>query len=572
MTSIDAALQELTLDPSKKISTVAESHGVNRSTLSRRWRGVTKNKAEAYQDQRLLTLPQEKKLIQHINRLTDRGLPPTVSMVCNMAYEIGGREPGKSWSSRFTERNKSTLSSGYLQSIDRQRLKADSKASYRQYFDLLHSKIERYAIEPKNTYNMDEKGFLIGFGIKMRRIYSKAAIDKGALAGAYQDGNREWITILATVCADGTSLPPVLIFAGQPGQLQDSWVQDVDTAKDYVSFGASPNGWTSNEIAIDWMKRVFDKHTKQKARNGRDWRLLIMDGHGSHVTVELLDWCHNNHIIVAVYPPHSTHRLQPLDVGLFAPLAVRYGQQLDQHIVDSQGISAVTKRDFYRLFRPAYALAFTQKNILSSFEKCGISPFKPEHVLDHMTSVHSSRPATAGTTTSSDNVPAAVKARKEVRFVQSAIDKYTLGDHTAVKLTKFVDKNTILKADNSVLKHENDTMRRALYVAQQKRPRNKTLTEQMRSDTGSGTLIFSPHLIKHMKDTLAQKEANKANDAAAKQAAKDAKKALQLAKELAKLERKQQRAIDAERKKVEKADEDRRKQLQNESDQATKQL
>jgi hypothetical protein len=230
---------------------------------------------------------------------------------------------------------------------------------------------------------MDEKGFLIGFGIRMRRIYSKSAIQKGALAGAYQDGNREWVTILAAVCADGTALPPVVIFAGQEGQLQDSWVQDVKD-DDHVSFAASPAGWTSNKLCLDWMKRVFDKHTKQKVGNSRDWRLLIMDGHGSHVTIELLDWCHSNRIMVAIYPPHSTHRLQPLDVGLFSPLATRYGQQLDRKITDSQGLSAVIKRDFYYLFKPAFEQAFSVQNITSSFEKTGIYPLNPDKVLDRM--------------------------------------------------------------------------------------------------------------------------------------------------------------------------------------------
>jgi hypothetical protein len=32
---------------------------------------------------------------------------------------------------------------------------------YKLYFDHLHSKILQYEIQPHNTYNMDEKGFMI---------------------------------------------------------------------------------------------------------------------------------------------------------------------------------------------------------------------------------------------------------------------------------------------------------------------------------------------------------------------------------------------------------------------------
>ena len=84
---------------------------------------------------------------------------------------------------------------------------------------------------------------------------------------------------------------------------------------------------------------MFDKHTKAKARNSRDWRLLLLDGHGSHINVSFLNWCDKHRILVAVYPPHSTHRLQPLDVSLFSPLAIFYGQQLNDFISQTQGLS-----------------------------------------------------------------------------------------------------------------------------------------------------------------------------------------------------------------------------------------
>ena len=56
-----------------------------------------------------------------------------------------------------------------------------------------------------------------------------------------------------------------------------------------------------------YLTSIFEKHTKAKARSS--WRLLIVDGHSSHINLKFLDWCMEHKIFVAVYPPHTTHRL-----------------------------------------------------------------------------------------------------------------------------------------------------------------------------------------------------------------------------------------------------------------------
>jgi hypothetical protein len=69
---------------------------------------------------------------------------------------------------------------------------------------------------------MDEKGFLIGFLTKSKRIYLKKAYEKGTLIGNDQDGNRERIIILACICTDSTDIPLALIYQAVTSNLQDS--------------------------------------------------------------------------------------------------------------------------------------------------------------------------------------------------------------------------------------------------------------------------------------------------------------------------------------------------------------
>jgi len=88
-----------------------------------------------------------------------------------------------------------------------------------------------------------------------------------------------------------------------------------------------------------------------------------------------------NRIVLAVLPPHSTHRFQPLDVGLFTPLATYYSQQTNKLLTKSQGLVRLIKRDFWLLIYKAWNQAFTTKNVRSAWEKTGIYPFNLSKVL-----------------------------------------------------------------------------------------------------------------------------------------------------------------------------------------------
>ena len=163
MDRIDEAIADLRSQEAPNISQTVVKYGIQRSTLSRRWNGVSKKKDIAYDNQRLLTTAQSKALIQYINDLTERGLPPTNAMVRNFAATIAGRRPGPQWISRWLKAHGKELKSGYLTTIDAARKKADSAYYYSLYFELMARKIAEYDIQPHNKYNMDEKGFLLSF-------------------------------------------------------------------------------------------------------------------------------------------------------------------------------------------------------------------------------------------------------------------------------------------------------------------------------------------------------------------------------------------------------------------------
>jgi hypothetical protein len=69
---------------------------------------------------------------------------------------------------------------------------------------------------------------------------SKKAYESGRITGASQDSNREFISLLACVSAIGVALPPALLYKGESGDLQDSWLQDLQ-AEEHAYFGVSSN-------------------------------------------------------------------------------------------------------------------------------------------------------------------------------------------------------------------------------------------------------------------------------------------------------------------------------------------
>lgn len=126
---------------------------------------------------------------------------------------------------------------------------------------------------------------------------------------------------VSTTLVMGTAIDPALIFASESSSLQSSWFEQIgDDKKAFI--GVTPSVWSNNDMGLAWLTQVFDRATKPKAR--RLYRLLIVDGHGFHLTKDFIDHCDCNKILLAVFPPHATYTLQPLDVCVFKSLLAAY--------------------------------------------------------------------------------------------------------------------------------------------------------------------------------------------------------------------------------------------------------
>ena len=108
----------------------------------------------------------------------------------------------------------------------------------------------------------------------------------------------------------------------------------------------------------------------------------MLDGHESHHSAgfELYYQAHN--IITICMPPHSSHILQPLDVGCFAALKKAYGRQIEDLM--RAHINHITKVEFLIAFKAAFFTSMTKENILGGFRGAGLKPLDPERVLQQL--------------------------------------------------------------------------------------------------------------------------------------------------------------------------------------------
>lgn len=207
---------------------------------------------------------------------------------------------------------------------------------------------------------MDESGFLIG------TMESTHVVVDSTLRTKHQahPGRQEWISMIECLCGDNTSLPPMGIFKGQ--NVLQGWIPN--TVIDKWFFSANAKGWTTNLHGLEWLKRVFEPQTREKAAGQQ--RLLICDGHDSHISGSFISHCIQNQITLLVFPPHTSHILQPLDVAIFGPLKRRLTAALS-NLIQAQ-LTRISKYEWMEVYIKAHAEAFCIQNIESAWRGAGL--------------------------------------------------------------------------------------------------------------------------------------------------------------------------------------------------------
>ncbi|KAL1838324.1 hypothetical protein VTK73DRAFT_4356 [Phialemonium thermophilum] len=361
----------------QSIRSASQQWGIPFTTLYRRYHGSTTRRLANEPCQRL-SIDQERHLANWIIAQEALGQPLTHAQIKSFASRIlqtGGdfRPLGKHWIQHFLARNpdcKTKRSKG----IDLQRLSGSSTEVIQAWFQRLTSS-PLCNVLPEDRWNMDETGIMEGFG--QNGLVVGSSNTKDSLKKASKD--HSWTSIIEVISATGQTLNPLVIFKGK--DIQQQWFPDrADLLASYRGwrFVTSENGWTSNEIALEWLTKVFIPESKPPVDRPR---LLVLDGHKTHASEDFQFTCYANNILCFYLPPHTSHILQPLDLAVFSPLKTAYRRALGD-VALQRNACTTGKRVFLRCYATARERAFTVKNIQSGWRSGGLWPvniYKPLH-------------------------------------------------------------------------------------------------------------------------------------------------------------------------------------------------
>jgi hypothetical protein len=387
---IQKALLALDNQEFNSIRAAARFFEVSFGALQRRRLGGV-SRSTAQEMAQILTNAEESTLVRWIKRYTITGTPITNAILKELALNLRAARVthassptlrptqlshiNDKWVLRFQNRHPE-IKGIYARQLEYARKEGASYEHVKRWFDAVDSKFQEHAYDPSNVWNMDESGFGVGEEQSMKvLVYLDKATKYRVVAG-----KQEWVTDIECISAAGEALPPLLIFKGK--NVNARWINE--QSPEGWHFATSKNGWTSNDLGLEWLKQVFEPLTREKAAGRR--RLLIADGHGSHIRGDFIAHCMENHIDLLIMPPHCSHILQPLDVGVFS--AFKRYHSVETHAISRLSSQRIPRAEWIELLSRARAKAMSKDNILGGWRGTGLWPANHRRVLASLQQIH----------------------------------------------------------------------------------------------------------------------------------------------------------------------------------------
>ncbi|EED11542.1 conserved hypothetical protein [Talaromyces stipitatus ATCC 10500] len=326
------AISDLQNERILRVAQAARIYKIPRTTLQERLSG-TQQRSQIRANNHKLTQFEEESLVKWMLDLDKRGLPPRHSLIREMANYLLSQHGNQQIESKFSRK------------YNYEGAKCEDPKIIQEYFDRVREVILEYGILPEDIYNFDETGFAMELCATAKVITGS---DRYARPKLLQRGDREWVTAIEAVNSTGWALPSYIIFKAKK-YMRLGWFEDLPA--NWV-INISDNGWTTDKIGLEWLKlHLF---------------LLQMTGQ--------LEMC---------MPPHSSHLLQPLDVGCFAVLKRHYGQLVEQRM--RLGFNHIDKFDFLTAFPKARTMAYKARTVRNSFIATGLVTFNLDRVYQQLT-------------------------------------------------------------------------------------------------------------------------------------------------------------------------------------------
>ena len=305
--------------------------------------------------------------------------------------------PPPTVSSRWTQRFLDCHPEYFVQkqkATDPKRKVANNAKSIEEWFKDFHSTYLEKGIQPSDCWNMDKLGFQMGMG-RNQKIITKDIRQQSYIGSA---SNHELVTVVEAISGSGKAIPPQvsklatrhryladdndqhiyyqIILSGKIHQ--ECWYTRTSLEHDAL-VSVSDSGFSNNQLSYEWIKH-FEIHSAKSQTSA--YRLLLLDGYGSHCTYKFLDHCEKHNIVLFCLPPHATHLLQPLDVVVFQPYKHWHAEAVDA--AACTGCVDFNKVKFLEALRSIHQKALKSSTILSAFRETGLILYRPKKVVDRL--------------------------------------------------------------------------------------------------------------------------------------------------------------------------------------------
>lgn len=361
----------------KGLREAARMHGVPVETLRRRVIGCVSLDCRPGPPT-MFTREEEDNICEYLIAMADMGYGLTREMVMRMAFLLAekmhkrhsfhGDKAGRYWFEGFMKRHPN-LTIRAPQPLSYSRAFCSNMDVISDFFGklcALYGKLDILS-KPMQMYNADETGISVVH--KPGKVIAQLGRRNVCSITSAERGKTH--TILSCVSATGFALPPMMIYPRKrpvPAKLKEG-------AAANTLFANSENGWINATLYLEWFKFFINNIPPLRPV------LLIQDGHSSHMSIELIEIARDSQVYVLCLPAHTTHILQPLDVGVFKSFKANFSKSCTSYLAKYPG-RVITSDVLASLVAEALPQSFTPVNIMSGFRKCGIYPLNPSAVKD----------------------------------------------------------------------------------------------------------------------------------------------------------------------------------------------
>ncbi|XP_064595954.1 uncharacterized protein LOC135462656 [Liolophura sinensis] len=324
------------------------------------------------QERCILNPDMESDLATHIKDLADQFHGLSIEKCRELAFEYSKRnavqipanwekdkKAGKDWFMAFRKRH--NLANRAAEATSLARATAFNRHTVGKFYDNLAAVMDKHMFQPQDIYNLDETGCTTVQN-PGKVVASKGKKQVGSVTSAERG---ELVTLEYAISAAGNIVPPMFVFPRV--NFRDHFLNGAPPG---AIGSAARSGWMNEELYLEYL-RHFINHTRcSKDRPV----LLILDNVESHISLEAIDLGRENGVVMLTLPPHTSHRLQPLDCSVYGPFKTAYNVAMDSWIRSNPG-KTVTIYDIPSIVAEAQINAMTHRNILSGFRSTGIYPF-----------------------------------------------------------------------------------------------------------------------------------------------------------------------------------------------------